>query len=79
MAGEAFTVATSPGLQVVVRIVDPQSLGGLWKVVRHRIRRFPTFLVDGAEKVVGWEGDPDGAVSRALARRAAPVPGEVRG
>ncbi|MBI2000106.1 MAG: hypothetical protein HYW08_12560 [candidate division NC10 bacterium] len=66
------------GQQVVVRIVDPQSLGGLWKVLRHRIRRFPTFLVDGAEKVVGWEGDPDGAVSLALARRAAPVPGEAR-
>lgn len=67
------------GQQVVIRIVDPQSLAGLWKVVRHRIRRFPTFLVDGAEKVVGWEGDPDGAVSRALTRRVAPIPGEVRG
>jgi len=67
------------GQQVVVRIVDPQSLGGLWMVLRHRIRRFPTFFVDGAEKIVGWEGNPDGAVRRALARRAAPVPGEVRG
>ena len=66
------------GQQVVVRIVDPQSLGGLWKVLRHRIRRFPTFFVDGGEKVVGWEGDPDGAVRRALTRRAVPVPEEVR-
>lgn len=66
------------GQQVVVRIVDPQSLGGLWKVLRHRIRRFPTFFVDGGEKVVGWNGDPDGAVRRALARRAALVPEEVR-
>ncbi|MBI2115354.1 MAG: hypothetical protein HYT85_09765 [candidate division NC10 bacterium] len=61
-----------------MRIVDPQSLGGLWKVLRHRIRRFPTFFVDGGEKVVGWNGDPDGAVRRALARRAALVPGEAR-
>jgi len=63
---------------VVVRIVDPQSLSGLWKLLRHRIRRFPTFLVDGAEKVMGWKGDPDGSLSRALARRAAPVPGEAQ-
>ena len=57
------------GQQVVVRVTDPQSMGGFWKVVRHRIRRFPTFFVGGSEKVVGWEGDPDAAVRRALAAR----------
>jgi hypothetical protein len=57
------------GQRLVVRIVDPQSLGGFWKVLRHRIRRYPTFLVDGVERIVGWEGDPDAALSRALARR----------
>ena len=66
------------GQQVVVRIVDPQSLGGLWMVLRHRFRRFPTFFVDGAEKIVGWEGNPDGAVSRALAQRVDPIPRGVR-
>lgn len=66
------------GQQVVIRIVDPQSLAGIWKVLRHRIRRYPTFLVDGAEKVVGWEGGPDRALRRALARRANPIPEEVR-
>ena len=55
--------------RVVIRIVDPQSLFGFWRVLRHRIRRFPTFFVDGVERVVGWEGDPDGAVTRALNRR----------
>jgi hypothetical protein len=40
----------------------------MWKVLRHRIRRFPTFFVDGAERIVGWEGDPDGAVRRAHSR-----------
>lgn len=57
------------GQQVVVRVVDPQSLAGFWKVLTHRIRRFPTFFVGGSEKVVGWEGDPDAAVRRALAAR----------
>lgn len=66
------------GQRLVVRIVDPQSLGGFWKVLRHRIRRYPTFLVDGVERIVGWEGDPDAALSRALARHAAVVPQEAR-
>ncbi|HSB78340.1 MAG TPA: hypothetical protein VLM91_06115 [Candidatus Methylomirabilis sp.] len=55
--------------RVVIRILDPQSLFGFWRLLRHRIRRFPTFFVDGAERVVGWEGDPDAAVARALSRR----------
>lgn len=66
------------GRQVVVRLVDPQSLGGMWKVLRHRIRRFPTFFVDGSDRVVGWEGDPDAAVKRALARTQDTVPEEAR-
>jgi hypothetical protein len=41
----------------------------MWKVLRHRIRRFPACLVDGAERILGWEGNPDAAVARALARR----------
>ena len=65
------------GQQVVVRIVDPQSLGGMWKVLRHRIRRFPTFFVEGADKIVGWEGDPDGALRRALARRTTASPAQA--
>jgi hypothetical protein len=65
------------GQQVVVRVVDPQSLGGMWKVLRHRIRRFPTFFVDATERIVGWEGDPDAAVQRALARTDA-IPEEAR-
>ena len=57
------------GNRIVIRLVDPQSPGGIWKVLRNRIRRYPTFFVDGAERVVGWEGDPDAVVARALVRR----------
>ncbi len=56
------------GSRVVVRIIDPQSLGGFWKVLRHRIRRFPTFFIDGAERLVGWEADPDAALARIVGR-----------
>ena len=66
------------GQQVSVRLVDPQSLSGMWKVLRHRIRRFPTFFVAATERIVGWEGDPDAAVRRALVRTGNAIPEEVR-
>ena len=66
------------GQRVVIHVVDPQSLGGFWKVLKHRIRRYPTFLVDAGERIVGWEGDPDGALSRALARQSPAVPQAAR-
>jgi hypothetical protein len=58
------------GNRVAIRLVDPQSPAGIWKVLRHRIRRFPAFLVDGAERILGWEGNPEEAVNRAVARRS---------
>lgn len=66
------------GQRVVIHVVDPQSLGGFWKVLKHRIRRYPSFLMDGGERIVGWEGDPDGALSRALAQQSTAVPQEAR-
>ncbi len=65
------------GRRVVIRIVDPQSLGGFWKVLRQRIRSYPTFLIEGGERIVGWEGDPDGVLTRVLARQASAVPHEA--
>jgi hypothetical protein len=62
-------VRTRYGNRVAVRLVDPQSPAGIWKVFRHRIRHFPAFFVDGAERIAGWEGDPDGAIARALAQQ----------
>ena len=64
--------------RVIVRLVDPQSLGGMWKVLRHRIRRFPTFFVDATERIVGWEGDPDAAVRRAFSRTGNAIPEEAK-
>ena len=63
------TMRARHGNRVAIRLVDPQSPAGIWKVLRHRIRHFPAFLVDGAEWILGWEGDPDGAIARALTRQ----------
>jgi hypothetical protein len=60
------------GDRVAIRLIDPQSLGGMWKVLRHRIRRYPTFFLNATERVVGWDGDPDAALARAVAERAGP-------
>ncbi len=57
------------GPQVVIRMVDPQSLLGIWRALRFRVRRYPTFLIDGRERVVGWDGDPAHALASAIERR----------
>ncbi len=43
------------GPSLRVRVVDPQSPEGLWKCLRHGVRRYPTFLLPTGRKVVGWE------------------------
>lgn len=54
--------------RVVIYLIDPFSLQGLFKMTRHRIRRFPTFLA-GGEKHTGWDADALGEwIERRLAR-----------
>lgn len=50
-----LTLRFGPTLQV--RVVDPQSPEGLWKCLRHGVRRYPTFILPGGRKVVGWDWD----------------------
>ena len=40
---------------ILIRIWDPRSLQGLWKAIRYGARRYPTFVVGGKAKVVGWD------------------------
>jgi hypothetical protein len=40
---------------LLIRIWDPRSLQGLIKSIRYWVRRYPTFIVQGQEKVVGWD------------------------
>ncbi len=50
-------VARHYGRSVVIRVIDPQSLVGMWWLLRYRIRRYPTFMIDRQEKFVGWEAE----------------------
>ena len=40
---------------VHVRVVDPQSLEGFVKSLRHRIGRYPAFVIDHHTKYIRWE------------------------
>lgn len=52
--------------RVLIRIYDPRSLPGLIKAVRHRARRYPTFVVAGETRIAGWDV---GALERVLVER----------
>ncbi len=49
--------------RVLIRVYDPRSLQGLVKALRHGARRYPTFIVAGRTKVVGWD---EAALERAV-------------
>jgi hypothetical protein len=48
-------LAAQYGERLRIRIVDPQSLEGLLKSLRHRVRRYPTFIVNRQATYTGWE------------------------
>jgi hypothetical protein len=40
---------------ILIKVIDPQSLEGLVKSLRYRVRQYPTWIVDGRTRVVGWD------------------------
>ena len=50
------------GDRLQVKVVDVASVEGLIKSVRHRTRRFPAFVVDGRERVVGFDPEQLNAI-----------------
>ncbi|MBM4328388.1 MAG: hypothetical protein FJ118_14635 [Deltaproteobacteria bacterium] len=41
--------------RVRIKFIDAQSPLGLWKLLRHRIRQTPAFVVDGRNACAGWD------------------------
>jgi hypothetical protein len=41
--------------RILIRLIDPQSPLGLWKQIRHRLFRFPAFIVDKKRTYIGWD------------------------
>ena len=50
-----FDLSQRYGDSVSIRIWDPRSFQGLIKAIRYGAHRYPTFVVDGRQKIVGLE------------------------
>ncbi len=38
-----------------IQFIDPQSLRGVFKTLRYRVRKYPAFIIDGQELIIGWD------------------------
>jgi hypothetical protein len=36
-------------------VIDAQSILGFYKSLRHWVRKYPTFIVEGQETYTGWD------------------------
>ena len=43
--------------RIVMRVIDAHSPVGMAKCLRHWIRKYPTFIIDGKKAWVGWDKD----------------------
>ena len=41
--------------RIKIRVIDAQSPLGFWKQLRHRVFRFPAFIVDKKGTYIGWD------------------------
>jgi histone acetyltransferase (RNA polymerase elongator complex component) len=41
--------------RLLIKLIDVQSLLGLYKSLRHKIRKYPTFIIEGREIYTGWD------------------------
>ncbi len=41
--------------RLLINLIDVQSLLGFYKSFRHRIRKYPAFIVEGKEAYSGWD------------------------
>ncbi len=68
-----FDLAARYGDSILIRVFDPRSLQGLLKSLRHGVRRYPTFVVAGREKVSGWDTTGLERALRAAGAKAGPT------
>lgn len=59
-------VAHRYGDALRIKVIDPQSIEGFVKSVRHWVRRYPAFILAGHKEYVGWDED---ALDRVLQAR----------
>jgi hypothetical protein len=50
-----FDLAARYRGSVIIKVYDPRSFQGLVRALRHRVRRLPSFVIDGRVKITGWD------------------------
>jgi hypothetical protein len=63
-----WEAASEYGERVRFKVIDATSVEGLFKSIKHRARRFPVFIVDGNERIIGFDRE---RLDAALAQRLA--------
>ena len=48
-------LAARYGDSILIKIFDPRSLHGMIKSIRYGVRRYPTFIVEGKQKIHGLD------------------------
>jgi histone acetyltransferase (RNA polymerase elongator complex component) len=41
--------------RLLIKLIDAQSILGIYKSLRHRVRKYPAFIVGGKETYIGWD------------------------
>jgi hypothetical protein len=71
LADWVYELAGRYGERILIKVHDPQSPSGLLKSLRHRVRRYPTWIVGGKARIVGWDrGGLDAALQAASREQA---------
>lgn len=55
LADWVYDLAEHYGDGILVKVIDPQSPRGLVMSLRYRVRRYPSWIVNGRIRVVGWD------------------------
>jgi hypothetical protein len=72
-------LATRYGDRLTINVIDPRSAAGLGKSLRYRVRNYPTFVVGGRARIVGWQRESLEAALDAALTATMPVRGELDG
>ena len=55
LSSTIFMLADRYQSQVQIRVWDPRSFQGMLRSIRHGVRRYPTFILNGHNKYAGWD------------------------
>jgi hypothetical protein len=57
VADWAQEAASRYGERLSIKLIDPASLEGVFKTLRYHVRRFPAFVLNGRDRITGFDRD----------------------